>query len=719
MATFSTLFADKAASDLANDSAVAGADVAAAFGTLNTTLSGLLATTTKAFKISEYANGDDLTSNATPAFERLFDAVDTALASTPNGHCHVDIDTPCVFDTELTRDTLKNVIITASNYGYLAKGTNNNSRAGSFGLSTGSLTTAACQNVIFWGVPFFGKNNMRDGSNNVTTAKKGWLDNTDNFFEFKRCDGVLVTGCYFANIGNGAMRFVLVAENYTVPGGTVSYGGSVRIISNRYKNVAQPFTTNDSGHANVYFAFNELDDVTNAGKSTSKINGLQNIIYAFNSIRNYRSGPFIQGASHFQVVHNTLYDTYEAADADSSNPGYGMICTVNTASTDDPHIVGGLVEGNTFVRTKTLRFTGDTATGAGVNETQLLQNLIIRNNIILEAQGQALTNLDNCIYITGKLKSVLVEGNLIEPVNNTIDGIVINPTAVTADTRDEDIVVRRNTVRNSRAPLVITTAAGATRYMRRCDIVDNDFTGCSVFDVRNIDGLRFNRNRIKGALTSWLALFNNAEFILNQIELLTGTTVAGLVPRGDKIRILHNNITGLGVGIQPSSSSGVTNIEIGWNYIRTNGSSFRPLVVTAASNNTIRIHNNTLWQEAASSDAVQIGASAVAVTYESNNVIVAGTKNINWTGIVNAQKFTLDVPSIAAGGTSVQTVALAAATVGDFVDITVPIDLQGLVLNRYVSSAGNVALVFYNPTAGAIDLANNTNWYVERRARPF
>lgn len=66
-----------------------------------------------------------------------------------------------------------------------------------------------------------------------------------------------------------------------------------------------------------------------------------------------------------------------------------------------------------------------------------------------------------------------------------------------------------------------------------------------------------------------------------------------------------------------------------------------------------------------------------------------------------------DPPSIAAGGTDTTTVTVTGATTGGNVPVVcvgINVSLQGMMLTGYVSAADTVTVVFYNPTAGAIDL---------------
>lgn len=69
---------------------------------------------------------------------------------------------------------------------------------------------------------------------------------------------------------------------------------------------------------------------------------------------------------------------------------------------------------------------------------------------------------------------------------------------------------------------------------------------------------------------------------------------------------------------------------------------------------------------------------------------------------------TWDPASVAAGAQATTTVAVAGAALGNTVVVSFSLDLQGMQLTGYVSSAGNVTVVLRNGTAGAIDLGSGT-----------
>ena len=69
---------------------------------------------------------------------------------------------------------------------------------------------------------------------------------------------------------------------------------------------------------------------------------------------------------------------------------------------------------------------------------------------------------------------------------------------------------------------------------------------------------------------------------------------------------------------------------------------------------------------------------------------------------------TWDPPSVAAGAQTTSTVTVTGAVLGDPCFVGFSLDLQGMQLTGYVSSANTVTVVLQNGTAGALDLASGT-----------
>lgn len=69
---------------------------------------------------------------------------------------------------------------------------------------------------------------------------------------------------------------------------------------------------------------------------------------------------------------------------------------------------------------------------------------------------------------------------------------------------------------------------------------------------------------------------------------------------------------------------------------------------------------------------------------------------------------TYDPPSLADGAGTTTTVTATGAALGDFVLVSFSLDLQGIIVTAYVSSANTVSVRFQNETGGVLDLASGT-----------
>lgn len=69
---------------------------------------------------------------------------------------------------------------------------------------------------------------------------------------------------------------------------------------------------------------------------------------------------------------------------------------------------------------------------------------------------------------------------------------------------------------------------------------------------------------------------------------------------------------------------------------------------------------------------------------------------------------TYNPPSIASLAQTTTTVTVTGAAVGNLAVATFSLDLQGITISATVSSANTVTVVFWNGTAGPLDLASGT-----------
>ena len=69
---------------------------------------------------------------------------------------------------------------------------------------------------------------------------------------------------------------------------------------------------------------------------------------------------------------------------------------------------------------------------------------------------------------------------------------------------------------------------------------------------------------------------------------------------------------------------------------------------------------------------------------------------------------TYDPPSLADGVGVTTTVTCTGAALGNYAQASFSLDLQGIIVSAYVSSANTVSVRFQNETGGTIDLASGT-----------
>jgi hypothetical protein len=97
-----------------------------------------------------------------------------------------------------------------------------------------------------------------------------------------------------------------------------------------------------------------------------------------------------------------------------------------------------------------------------------------------------------------------------------------------------------------------------------------------------------------------------------------------------------------------------------------------------------------------------------------NNIGNVPGSNVRLPDIVPPVKFwqgtaTYDPASISAGAVgAAQTMTVAGAALGDLVEASFSLDLQGIGINAWVSAADTVKYQFRNPTAALIDLGSGT-----------
>lgn len=91
---------------------------------------------------------------------------------------------------------------------------------------------------------------------------------------------------------------------------------------------------------------------------------------------------------------------------------------------------------------------------------------------------------------------------------------------------------------------------------------------------------------------------------------------------------------------------------------------------------------------------------------DANGVLVTYTGN-DWNGVISGSA-TYNPANLVDGDGATTTVTATGATLGMFAQATFNLDLQGIMLNAWVSAANTVSVRFQNETGGAIDLGSGT-----------
>lgn len=127
--------------------------------------------------------------------------------------------------------------------------------------------------------------------------------------------------------------------------------------------------------------------------------------------------------------------------------------------------------------------------------------------------------------------------------------------------------------------------------------------------------------------------------------------------------------------------------------------------------------NGVLNQAAGRGNTTTNGGAGDIVHNTSNDsfwiVDQSGTHQALGRGTIYGSE-TRDLASVASGGNATFTFSLTGVALGDFVQVSVGVDQQGLIIHGYART-NQVDVSVYNPTGGAIDLASTTWRYLVTR----
>ena len=156
-----------------------------------------------------------------------------------------------------------------------------------------------------------------------------------------------------------------------------------------------------------------------------------------------------------------------------------------------------------------------------------------------------------------------------------------------------------------------------------------------------------------------------------------------------------------GIQVANFGTASSLRVKVDDNYLKQD-------VDDAASAGVVAVNNGTLHTVSVRGNIGVMAAPAEArlrlLSATVTSVIESGN-SWNQIGRVSA---TYDPPSLAAGASTTTTLTVTGAALGDQVRVQFSRALQGLVMTAWISATDTVTVQFYNPTAGAIDLASGT-----------
>ena len=217
----------------------------------------------------------------------------------------------------------------------------------------------------------------------------------------------------------------------------------------------------------------------------------------------------------------------------------------------------------------------------------------------------------------------------------------------------------------------------------------------------NAPGAYFEDIRVDGCTASAFAIYvsNSSAQFLKDIKVRNSTGVAIFFesPNGIIDGALLENVASTTACIQVSSSAAGASIR-NVNAHQTSG--------------VVPTGQKVIYSTAALNQVVNIVATG---GYAASDIIFITAANFADTAAGGfypdplSTTLTYDPPSLAAGGTTVSNIGyINLAAFGTPVAVGAPYDLQGVIASAAVTSAGQVKITLFNPTAGSVDLGSGT-----------
>jgi hypothetical protein len=228
---------------------------------------------------------------------------------------------------------------------------------------------------------------------------------------------------------------------------------------------------------------------------------------------------------------------------------------------------------------------------------------------------------------------------------------------------------------------------------------------------------------------------------INNLDVSSGYTIAGVYAKGFVLRndstvnsyIGDLSITGLYAG---QSNSAVLELDsqrtLGLRNITVNGVTAAQMASAGADGVVINAGSTTAFTGVMVNNVNVVGTFSDAIASTGGSVPDGGlrighdvhasgtfTNRINGTLArtgQNAGSVVYDPASLADGAGVTTTVTVTGAVLGDQVNVSFSLDLQGITMTGWVSSANTVSVRFQNETGGAIDLGSGTIRAIARMA---
>lgn len=230
--------------------------------------------------------------------------------------------------------------------------------------------------------------------------------------------------------------------------------------------------------------------------------------------------------------------------------------------------------------------------------------------------------------------------------------------------------------------------------------IQNDCTGTSVIG-----------NRIKNPVSFAINLASTVQagmIAYNHFERDTASSTIN-IDGGSRHQIIGNQfvlVNGCSA-IDTGAGYALNNSIIAHNLIRGGGNGSAITVRSTGANNIIEYNSFIDWSGG-------IGINFVAGTSGSQarfNIFSNVSTNISDSGTNKkylTASATWDPPNLIAATQTTTTVVVTGASLGDHANASFSLDLQGLTMTAYVSSANTVTVVLFNGTAGPINLGSGT-----------